>query len=117
MTNNHDGPATPLTPVTFHVLLSLLHEPVHGYRIKRMIEERTDGAINVGAGTLYAGVRRMTRDGLIEETDPPDEGDLEPRANWRFYRITARGRRVLEDEIARMEADLDSARAVMRRPA
>ena len=117
MTPDDDGPASPLTPVTFHVLLSLMHEPAHGYGIKRMIEERTDGAINVGAGTLYAGIRRMTGDGLIEETEPPSdpEGGVEPRSNWRFYRITSRGRQVLENEIARLEADLESAHAVMRR--
>ena len=111
-------PTRPLTPATFHILLSLTHEAAHGYRIKRMVEERTNGAVLLGAGTLYAGIRRMTNDGLIEETDPPEEaGDVEPGARWRFYRITPRGSEVLEGEIARLESDLAAARAVVRRPA
>ena len=76
---------------------------------------RTNGSVRLGAGTLYAGLRRMTGDGLIEETDPPaDAGDAEPGSRWRFYRITRRGREVLRDEIARLEADLEAARAVVR---
>lgn len=108
----------PLTPATFHILLSLANEAAHGYHIKRMVEERTDGAVQLGAGTLYAGIRRMTKDGLIEETDPPAEaGDIEPGPRWRFYTITDRGNDVLKREVARLEADLDAARAIMTRPA
>jgi DNA-binding PadR family transcriptional regulator len=108
----------PLTPATFHILLSLAQEPAHGYHVKRIVEERTDGAVQLGAGTLYAGIRRMVNDGLIEETDAPaDAGEVEPGSRWRFYTITRVGREVLEREIARLEADLRAARAVVPRPA
>lgn len=118
MDQRDDRPTRPLTPATFHILLSLAQQVAHGYHIKRMVEERTNGAVRLGAGTLYAGIRRMTDDGLIEETDPPrDAGDIEPSARWRFYTITPRGREVLEGEIARLESDLEAARAVVRRPA
>lgn len=118
MTQREDGPPRPLTPVTFHILLSLADEVAHGYRVKRMVEERTDGAVRLGAGTLYAGIQRMAENGLIEETDPPeDPGDVEPSPHWRFYTITRHGREVLEAEIARLEADLEAARAVVGTPA
>lgn len=115
MQQRDERPASPLTPATFHILLSLAHEVAHGYHVKRMVEERTNGAVRLGAGTLYAGIRRMSDEGLIEETDPPqDTGDVEPGTRWRFYAITARGTEVLEGEIARLEADLEAARAVVR---
>ena len=118
MSRTKGRPTRPLTPATFHILLSLMHEVAHGYHIKRMVEERTKGAVLLGAGTLYAGIRRMVQDGLIEETDPPtDAGDVEPGTRWRFYAITPKGRQVLEAEIDRLEADLAAARAVIRRPA
>ncbi len=108
----------PLTPATFHILLSLTQEAAHGYHIKRMVEERTNGAVLLGAGTLYAGIRRMTNDGLITEIDPPEGvGDDEPGPPRRFYTITPQGTAVLEAEIARLESDLEAARAVIRRPA
>lgn len=118
MTQSDERPHRPLTPATFHILLSLTNDVAHGYHIKRMVEERTNGAVQLGAGTLYAGIRRMTQDGLIEETVPPkDAGEVEPGSRWRFYAITKRGRKVLDDEIARLEADLAAAHAVVRRPA
>jgi DNA-binding PadR family transcriptional regulator len=114
MSQHDDAPTTPLTPATFHILLSLAQGVAHGYRIKRMVEERTGGAVRLGAGTLYAGVRRMAASGLIEETDAPsDAGDLEPGSRWRFYAITPRGREALQAEITRLEADLEAARAVV----
>jgi DNA-binding PadR family transcriptional regulator len=117
MKRREERPARPLTLATFHILLSLSQQPAHGYHIKRMVEERTNGAVLLGAGTLYAGIQRMSREGLIEETDPPqDAGDVEPGTRWRFYRITRRGREALRSEIARLEADLAAARAIVRRP-
>ncbi len=114
MNQRDDRPTRPLTPATFHILISLTHQAAHGYHIQRMVEERTNGSVLLGAGTLYAGIRRMTNDGLIEETDPPqDAGDVEPGPRWRFYAITPRGREVLEGEIARLEFDLKAARAVV----
>jgi DNA-binding PadR family transcriptional regulator len=110
-----DRPARPLTPATFHILLSLAHQDAHGYHIKRMVEERTGGAVQLGAGTLYAGIQRMVKDGVIEETDAPaDAADVEPGSRWRFYAITTRGRKVLDAEIRRLESDLAAARALVR---
>ncbi len=107
----------PLTPATFHILLSLAQEVAHGYHIKRMVEERTGGAVRLGAGTLYAGIRRMAGEGLIEETDPPPGIEAEANERWRFYSITAKGRLALEAEVDRLEADLEAARSVVPRTA
>ena len=71
MSRSENQSARPLTPATFHILLSVAQGPAHGYRIKRLVEERTDGAVQLGAGTLYAGIRRMVRDGVIAETRAP----------------------------------------------
>ncbi len=118
MNRSENQGARPLTPTTFHILLSVAEGPAHGYRIKRLVEERTAGAVQLGAGTLYAGIRRMVGDGLIQETEPPeDAGTVEPSSRWRFYNITDVGSTVLEQEIDRLEADLQAARAVVRRPA
>ena len=113
-------PRRPLTPATFHILLSLVNEPAHGYHIKRLVEERTEGDVVLGAGTLYAGIRRMQKDGLIREVDPPasaGDGDAEPGSRWRFYAITPKGAKTLDQEIERMERDLSAARAITPRPA
>lgn len=118
MNRPDDGATPPLTPATFHILLSLSREVSHGYGIKRMVEERTRGAVLLQAGTLYAALQRMTAEGFIEETDPPEDvGETEPGTRWRFYTITPRGREALKAEIARMESDVRAARAIVPRHA
>lgn len=118
MADSKDRPPRPLTPATFHILVTLSDEPAHGYRIKRLVEERTDGAVRLGAGTLYTGLRRMEKDGLIEEVPAPEATEEgEPGARWRFYAITDRGEAALRTDVQRMESDLAAARAVIARPA
>ncbi len=118
MTRSEDQNTRPLTPATFHILLSVAQGPAHGYLIKRQVEQRTDGAVVLGAGTLYAGIQRMVRDALIQETEAPEDAEaLEPSSRWRFYAITDVGSQVLGREIDRLEADLQAARAVVSRTA
>ena len=117
MPNQNDPAPKPLTPATFHILVTLAEAPAHGYLIKRLVEERTRAAVRLGAGTLYSGLRRMEKDGLIEEVEAPEGEEAEAGARWRFYSITPRGREALTNEIERLEADLAAARAVAPRPA
>lgn len=100
----------PLKPAHFHILLSLVSGPVHGYGVRQEVEERTGGMIVLAAGTLYETIQRLQRDGLVVETPAPD--DLEGGSSrWRFYEATPLGREVLQREVARLEADLSAARA------
>jgi DNA-binding PadR family transcriptional regulator len=100
----------PLTPVAFHVLATLEGGVQHGYAIKRIVEERTQGVIQLGAGTLYHAIRSLAKRGLIAECPPPTP-DAAGSSRWRFYEITPLGTRVLNAEVARLEADVAFARA------
>lgn len=90
------------TPAALHILLSLASEELHGYAIKRAVEERTDGELTLGPGTLYEAIHRMAADGWIEEVGAG--------GRRRVYRITGTGRRVLDDELERLEKILAQAR-------
>jgi len=111
MTDRNPDSFLPLTPATFHILLALATGPMHGYAIKRLVEDRTGSVVRLGAGTLYAGIQRMERDGLIAETEATT-GEAESTARWRFYQLTALGRDVLRAERARLERDLEYARSL-----
>jgi len=100
----------PLTPVAFHVLVTLEGGVQHGYAIKRLVEERTSGIVRLGAGTLYHAIRSLYKRGLVEECPPP-EPDAAGSSRWRFYAITSLGTQVLKSELARLEADVAFARA------
>lgn len=101
----------PLTPATFHILATIAAGPMHGYAIKREVEERTNGVVRLGASTLYAGIQRMEREGLLKESPPPEDLSQDAGSRWRFYEITELGRDVLNLEVARLETDLDLIRA------
>ena len=100
----------PLPFVTFHILVALAGEELHGYAILQDVASRTGGAVQLGAGTLYRSIHRMLEQGLVvESSDRPDpELDDERR---RYYRVTPLGAAVVRAEAARLEQLLALARA------
>jgi DNA-binding PadR family transcriptional regulator len=91
----------PLTAAMFHILLALADKERHGYEIMQEVQERTEGAVRLGPGTLYGSIKRMLSDGLVEESDerPDEELDDERR---RYYRLTDFGYRVAKAESERL---------------
>jgi DNA-binding PadR family transcriptional regulator len=98
----------PLTPAMFHILLALADRERHGYHIMQEVEERTEGNVRLGPGTLYGSIKRMLADGWIEETEerPDPEMDDERR---RYYRLTDFGYRVATAEAERLARLVKSA--------
>jgi DNA-binding PadR family transcriptional regulator len=90
----------PLTASVFHVLLALVDGPKHGYAILKEVEERTAGKVQLSSGTLYAVMKRLLNDGMIDEID---DRRAETDERRRYYRLTRLGRRVAEAEARRME--------------
>jgi len=90
-----------------HILLALSDRPRHGYAIIKEIEDRTDGTVSLGTGTLYTALKRLRTDGLIEEApaDPATGG-----RRRRTYTLTDRGRTILAEQTGRLQALLDHAR-------
>lgn len=96
-----------LTEVTFFILLSL-YEPRHGYAIMQFVEEQTGGRLLLGAGSLYGALNNLTKKGLIA----PLGEDMERR---RQYRITPKGQRIVEGELARLKEVTQIAAAIMEK--
>lgn len=101
----------PLRAAHFHILLTLVDGPSHGYGVRRAVDERTDGRILLAAGTLYETLQRLSRDGLIEQVATPAEIEEEASSRWRFFDLTPLGRSTLAAEFSRLEADVAVARA------
>lgn len=96
----------PLTHVVYHVLLSLSGTARHGYGIIKDVEERTGGQVVLEAGTLYAAIKRLRDDGLLEERPTPAGAD----ARRRYYGLSPLGTAVLEAESLRLQELVDFAR-------
>lgn len=96
----------PLTSVVYHILLSLAGSPRHGYGIIKDVLERTRGRVELEAGTLYAAIKRLRDDGLLEERSTPPGAD----SRRRYYALTGFGHRVLQAESLRLEEMTELAR-------
>lgn len=94
---------TAMSPAALHVLLAIGPVARHGYAIMSEVERITDGAVRMGAGTLYGTLKRLLADGLIEECPAPATNDRDDERR-RYYRLTVRGETAASAEVARMEA-------------
>jgi PadR family transcriptional regulator PadR len=106
----HRTPSPPLdlTPIGFEVLLSLAVGARHGYGIKLDIEERTQGELSLGSGTLYQAIQRLEREGLISEA--PGSGGKADGRRGRTYQLEPRGRASVEQHLRRLSRVVDYAR-------
>lgn len=100
--------ASPLTPLTMSVLVALGARDLHGYALMQQLDERSDGRLRPGTGSLYAALQRLMDQGLIVES--PDRPADDDDARRKYYRITDAGRAAVADEAARMHRLLDDAR-------
>jgi DNA-binding PadR family transcriptional regulator len=92
---------TPLTPPVFHILLAIADGARHGYAIIKEVEHRSDRKVLLSTGTLYAAIKRLLADGLIEETET-GKGVVNVDERRRYYCLTALGRKVAQAEVRRM---------------
>lgn len=104
-------PRRPLSPTVLHILLALTEGARHGYAIKQEAESRSEGAVRLGPGTLYEAIQRLQDAGLIRETSAEEDPLNGQEAQRRYYALTARGRRLLREEIEQLGRIVDYARS------
>src|ERR1051326_8202506 len=100
----------PLPTAVFHILIAVADRERHGYSIMQDVAQRTEGKVQLSAGTLYSSIRRMLEQGLIEElSESPDPTSADERR--RYYRLTRFGKRTAAAEVERLNALVQQARA------
>lgn len=93
----------------FHILLALADKERHGYHIMQEVDERTEGKVRLGPGTLYGSIKRMLADRWIAETEERPDADLDDERR-RYYRLTDLGFRVASAEAERLARLVKMAR-------
>jgi DNA-binding PadR family transcriptional regulator len=97
----------PLNTLVFETLLALTSETRHGWDLVREIQQRLGGE-RVLAANFYRTLRGMLADGLIAESDRPDEKSQDRR---RYFTLTPLGREVARLEARRLETLVVESRA------
>jgi DNA-binding PadR family transcriptional regulator len=94
----------------FHILLALAEEERHGYGIMQDVARQTDGALQLGPGTLYGCLKRMLAAGLVEESGERPDPALDDERR-RYYRMTPLGKRTVRAEAQRLAGAVTVAMA------
>lgn len=97
-----------ITPAFFYLLLTLVDGERHGYAMAREAEERSEGAVSLGPGSLYWSLSRLEECGLIEESKAPEDNTRKGRR--RYYRLTPGGRDTLGEELETLDRVVSFAR-------
>ncbi len=101
MTDLDPTPHVPLAPAALHIVLALNRGERHGYALMSDVEDLSDGVIQLGPGTLYGTLKRLTKDGLIEQSDVRPDPSLDDDRR-KYYRLTGLGEAVCAAEIQRL---------------
>jgi transcriptional regulator len=76
------------------VLKTVSRAPLHGYAIAESIQRTSEDALRVEEGALYPALHRLEVKGLLSA----EWGTSENNRRAKYYRLTARGRKQLEQE-------------------
>ncbi|HZM93290.1 MAG TPA: PadR family transcriptional regulator [Vicinamibacterales bacterium] len=100
-----------LLPGTLYMMIlrTLQDEPLHGYAIAKRIREWSRGDLEIDDGSLYPALNRMLVKGWLKA----DWGTSENNRSARFYRLTASGRKQLEQESTTFKRMVRSIQLVM----
>jgi PadR family transcriptional regulator, regulatory protein PadR len=88
------------------VLRVLSRQPLHGYAIAQTIRQLSRDELSVEEGSLYPALQKLLIKGWVKASWRESESGRQVRE----YRITATGRRQLEEEVAeyrRMSSAID----------
>jgi PadR family transcriptional regulator, regulatory protein PadR len=95
------------------LLLSVLAAgPAHGYAVITALRERSEGAFDLGEGTVYPALHRLEAAGLLAS----DWADT-PGRKRRVYVLTSKGATALTGEQARWRRFAAGVQAVVGWPA
>ena len=91
------------------VVLSLLAQgPSYGYLLTKEAARRSDGRLRLSPGVLYPLLKQLETDGLIlsswEEVKADRSEPDEPGRRRKWYRLSAKGRKRLDQRVAAHQA-------------
>jgi transcriptional regulator len=81
------------------VLRTLLFGPAHGHQIAKHIQRTTDDVLQVEHGSLYPALHRLERKGWLAAKW--ERSGKDSKREFKYYRLTAAGRRHLTAEESR----------------
>lgn len=92
------------------VLQALVSGPRHGYDIAAWIEKTSATALTIEDAALYTALHKLEEKGWVEA----EWGISDKKKRAKFYRLTAAGRRSLEQRVREWEAYVRAVDRILR---
>jgi PadR family transcriptional regulator, regulatory protein PadR len=89
-----NDPALPQAALELVILRAVAAGPLHGYGIALRIHEASKDLLRVEEGSLYPALHRLEQTGLLRAAWETSETNRRAR----YYSLTPRGRRRLEEQ-------------------
>jgi transcriptional regulator len=107
-------PRDEIPPGTLYMLilrvLARSSGELHGFEIAKSIEARSEDILRVEEGSLYPALQRMLVKGWVKA----EWGVTAGNRRARYYRLTAAGRKQLEQEISRFDRVIGAVTRVIQ---
>jgi transcriptional regulator len=92
------------------ILRTLLFGPAHGHQITKHLQHTTDSVLRVEHGSLYPALHRLERKGwVVSKWETAKDRNRE----FRYYRLTAAGKKQLGREESRWKQMTEAIARVM----
>lgn len=78
------------------VMRAVADEPLHGYALVHRLRHASGERLHIPQGSLYPALHRLEHRGLLKS----ERASTRTGREARFYRLTAKGRKRLEAEVA-----------------
>ena len=92
----------PMHPRDYLILFALVDGALHGYGVVKAVETESAGRVRMDPANLYRSLRRLERDGLVEEVEPPADDASGGAERRRYYALSAFGKRAVAAEAGRL---------------
>ena len=92
------------------ILKTLALAPLHGYAIAQRINQMSRALLSVPQGSLYPALHRLENGGWLDASWTTTGSGREAKV----YKLTAKGRRHLEQEIATWERQAEAVRLILQ---
>lgn len=92
------------------ILRTLLFGPAHGHQIAKHLQRTTDDVLQVEHGSLYPALHRLERKGWVAGKW---ETTGEQKREFKYYRLTAAGKKQLAAEESKWKQMADAIARVM----
>lgn len=92
-----------MTPLEYHVALSLAGGPLYGYAVAEAVVSESSGRLVPRPGSLYRVIARLIADGYVRASKPSAPAEPHPGRARKYYTLTAAGRGALLAETQRLK--------------